>query len=107
MIFDIQPHERDIFNLVSACAKELGTEAYVVGGYVRDRILNRPSKDMDIVCIGSGIDLAESVGKKLTPNARVTVYQRFGTAMLMHGTLEIEFVGAGKNLIVLIPENQA
>ena len=96
MIFDIQPHERDIFNLISSCTKELGVEAYVVGGYVRDRILNRPSKDMDIVCIGSGIDLAESVGKKLTPNARVTVYRRFGTAMLMHGSLEIEFVGARK-----------
>ena len=96
MIFDIQPHERDIFNLISACAKELSCEAYVVGGYVRDRILNRPSKDMDIVCIGSGIDLAESVGSKLTPNARVTVYRRFGTAMLMHGSLEIEFVGARK-----------
>ncbi len=96
MIFDIQPHERDIFNLISACAKELSCEAYVVGGYVRDRILNRPSKDMDIVCIGSGIDLAESVGSKLTPNARVTVYRRFGTAMLMHGNLEIEFVGARK-----------
>ena len=96
MIFDIQPHERDIFNLISACAKELSCEAYVVGGYVRDRILNRPSKDMDIVCIGSGIDLAEHVGRSLTPNARVTVYRRFGTAMLMHGNLEIEFVGARK-----------
>lgn len=96
MLFTIEPHEREIFNLISACADELNFEAYVVGGYVRDRIMNRPSKDLDIVCLGSGIQLAEMVGAKLSPMARVNVYARFGTAMLMHGDLEVEFVGARK-----------
>ncbi len=70
--------------------------AYVVGGYVRDRLLARPSKDLDVVCIGSGVDLAEKVAYELHPIPRVTVFRRFGTAMLKHGDLEIEFVGARK-----------
>ena len=82
--------------LISETAKELGYPVYAVGGYVRDRLLARPSKDMDIVCIGSGIRLAENMASKLRPIPRVTVYSRFGTAMLKHEDLEIEFVGARK-----------
>jgi len=96
MIFNIKPHERDIFNLLSECAAELEVPAYVVGGYVRDRLLARDSKDMDIVCVGSGIELAQKLASKLRPRPRVTVYKRFGTAMLMHKGLEVEFVGARK-----------
>lgn len=96
MVFNIQADERRIFQVISETAAELGYPAYVVGGYVRDRLLARPSKDMDIVCVGSGIRLAEHVAFKLRPIPRVTVYSRFGTAMLKHGDLEIEFVGARK-----------
>lgn len=94
MVFNIQPHEKDIFTLIEQAAEELGFPAYVVGGYVRDRLLARPSNDMDIVCVGSGIALAKRIARKLRPVPRVTVYQRFGTAMLKHRGLEVEFVGA-------------
>lgn len=96
MVFNIQAHERNIFNLVSTTAGELGYPAYVVGGYVRDRLLARQSKDMDIVCLGSGIELAEKVASKLFPSPKVVVYKRFGTAMLRYRDMEIEFVGARK-----------
>lgn len=96
MVFDIQSRERKIFDVISAAASELNFPAYVVGGYVRDRLLARPSKDMDIVCVGSGIELALAVSKKLHPRPRVTTYKRFGTAMLKHEGLEVEFVGARK-----------
>lgn len=98
MIFNIRSHERDIFNLLSECAAELDYPTYVVGGYVRDRLLGREKKDkdMDIVCVGSGIKLAEKLASKLRPRPRVTVYKRFGTAMLRHKSLELEFVGARK-----------
>lgn len=96
MVFNIQAHEREIFMLIEQVSTSLEMPAYVVGGYVRDRLLGRPSKDMDIVCLGSGIRLAQEMAARLRPIPRVTVYQRFGTAMLKHGNLEIEFVGARK-----------
>jgi poly(A) polymerase len=96
MIFKIEPFERQIFETISETAAELGFSTYVVGGYVRDRLLARPSKDLDIVCIGSGIQLAEAVATKLRPMPKVVVYQRFGTAMFRCKDLEIEFVGARK-----------
>ena len=96
MVFNIQKHEREIFDLIHNCASELGYPTYVVGGYVRDRLLARPSKDMDIVCVGSGITLAQNIASKLRPIPRVSVYPRFGTAMLKHKDLEVEFVGARK-----------
>lgn len=94
MLFSILPHERKIFELVGACARELGVPAYVVGGYVRDRLLGRATKDIDIVCVGSGIKLAEKVASRLYPHPKVAFYSRFGTAMLRHDGIEIEFVGA-------------
>ena len=96
MIFDIQPDEMTIFKMVEETAAELGYPAYVVGGYVRDRLLRRPSKDMDIVCVGDGIKLAKALAKKLEPAPRVTVYGRFGTAMFKYKDLEVELVGARK-----------
>ncbi|MCB0623279.1 MAG: HD domain-containing protein [Saprospiraceae bacterium] len=96
MVFNIERHEREIFQLISDTAEELSYPAYVVGGYVRDRLLGRPSKDMDIVCVGNGIRLAQNVAARLRPIPRITVYKRFGTAMLKHKDLEIEFVGARK-----------
>lgn len=96
MLFQIRENEKKIFELIRDSARELGVNAFVVGGYVRDRLLNRPSKDMDIVCVGSGIDLANQLASHLRPIPRVVHYKRFGTALIKHGGMEIEFVGARK-----------
>ena len=96
MVFDIRPYEREIFTYIEQAANELGFPTYVVGGYVRDRLLGRPSKDMDIVTVGNGIKLAQALARRLRPVPRVVVYKRFGTAMLKHKGLEVEFVGARK-----------
>ncbi len=96
LVINIQPYERQIFTLIAETAKELNTTAYVIGGYVRDKLLARPCKDIDIVCEADGIQLAEHVAFKLRPIPRVVVYKRFGTAMLKYKDLEIEFVGARK-----------
>jgi poly(A) polymerase len=94
MIFSILPHERKLFELVGQCAREMNAPAYVVGGYVRDRLLGRPTKDIDIVCVGNGIHLAESVASQLYPRPKIAVYARFGTAMLRYEDVEVEFVSA-------------
>ena len=84
-----------IFEHIKESAKSLGLETYVVGGFVRDIFLSRPSKDIDIVCVGSGISLAEDVAKRVN-NATVTMFKNFGTAMLKADGVEVEFVGARK-----------
>lgn len=84
------------FRIASEAADELGLEAYVIGGYVRDIYLNRPSKDIDIVAVGSGIELAKLVAKKLGRGAHLSVFKNFGTAQVKCGELELEFVGARK-----------
>jgi putative nucleotidyltransferase with HDIG domain len=96
LIFQIHKSEKFVFQLIRDEAQRLGYPVYVVGGYVRDRLLRRPSIDMDIVCVGDGVQLAENVAQKLRPSPRVAVYRRFGTAMLRYKDLEIEFVGARK-----------
>ena len=82
------------FRLVSEAADELGLEAYVIGGYVRDIFLNRHSKDIDIVAVGSGIELAKAVARKLGKRTTLSVFKNFGTAQVKAGDLELEFVGA-------------
>lgn len=94
MFFTILPEERRVLEIVGQSALEMGVPAYVVGGYVRDRLLGRPTKDIDIVCVGDGIRLAETVASKLSPRPKVAVYSRFGTAMLRCEGIEYEFVGA-------------
>ncbi|MEG1956012.1 MAG: tRNA nucleotidyltransferase, partial [Mucinivorans sp.] len=84
--------ENPIFQLIGSQADELGLSAYVIGGYVRDWFLRRVLTDIDIVVVGSGIALAEALGKKL--GTKVTVYKTFGTAALRYSGCEIEFVGA-------------
>ena len=86
--------QNPIFKVLAALAEQTKTEVFVIGGFVRDLFLNRPSKDIDILVIGNGISFAEAVGLKL--NAKVAVFKNFGTAMLKYGDLEIEFVGARK-----------
>ena len=89
--------EHKVFKCISECADELGLETYVIGGYVRDVILQRKEpKDIDVVCVGSGIELAKRVALKLHGRPQVQVFKNFGTAMVLHGDLELEFVGARK-----------
>lgn len=85
-----------VFGLISDIANELGVQAYAIGGFVRDIILERPSKDVDIVVVGSGIEMAQAVAKKMGNNTKVAVFKNFGTAMLRYEDLEVEFVGARK-----------
>lgn len=87
--------QHPIFKIVSEAAIDLGVEAYVIGGYVRDCILERDTKDIDIVSTGKGIELAQAVAAKLG-GSKISVFKRFGTAMINHKDLEVEFVGARK-----------
>ncbi len=87
--------QHPIFSIIKNLAINTKTECYVIGGYVRDRIMNRPFKnDVDILVIGSGIEFATQLGEQL--NTKVAVYKSFGTAMLVYNGLDIEFVGARK-----------
>ena len=89
--------QHNIFKIISQSAKELNLQAYVIGGYVRDHILNRGThKDIDVVAIGSGINLAKQVSHNLPTHPKVQVFKTFGTAMLRYEDIEIEFVGARK-----------
>jgi putative nucleotidyltransferase with HDIG domain len=101
-----------IFKKIAAAAEELNIETYAVGGFVRDKILERPTKDLDIVCVGDGIKLAEAVAEKFNPKPQVSFFKNFGTAQIKvksqkskteneneeeeEGFFEIEFVGARK-----------
>ncbi|MFI5450640.1 CCA tRNA nucleotidyltransferase [Pedobacter sp. UC225_61] len=91
----MQQHlQNPIFKVLASIADQTKTEIYVIGGFVRDLFLNRPSKDIDIVVVGNGIEFAEKVGIHL--KTKVAVFKNFGTAMLKYNDLEIEFVGARK-----------
>ncbi|MBV8389712.1 MAG: HD domain-containing protein [Mucilaginibacter sp.] len=83
-----------LFSIVSSIAAEQNVQAYVIGGFVRDLLLKRPSKDIDVVIIGNGITFAESVAQKL--KVKLSVFKNFGTAMLKYKDIEVEFVGARK-----------
>jgi putative nucleotidyltransferase with HDIG domain len=85
-----------IFRIVGDVADQHNLETYVVGGYTRDIILKRPSKDIDFVCVGSGVLLAQQVAKALGPGVKVNVFKSFGTAQILLNGLELEFVGARK-----------
>lgn len=92
-----QALEHPIFKVISDSSKELGIKSYVIGGFVRDFIINKgASKDIDIVAVGSGIDLAKQVSKNLKENPKVQIFKTYGTAMLHYKDIEIEFVGARK-----------
>ena len=86
-----------IFKIISDAAEDLNVDAYVIGGFVRDFLLQRgDAKDVDVVAIGSGIELAKRVAEKLPKQPKVQVFKTYGTAMLRHADLEVEFVGARK-----------
>ena len=86
----------EIFEIISQTADNMHLECYAIGGYVRDIFLHRPSKDIDIVTVGSGIVLAEAIKDKLGKKAKLSVFKNFGTAQIKYKDTEIEFVGARK-----------
>ncbi|MFA9390889.1 MAG: CCA tRNA nucleotidyltransferase [Prolixibacteraceae bacterium] len=88
--------DSEIFKVVAAEADQLNLETYVIGGFVRDLILERPSKDFDFVTIGSGIDLARKVAQQLNPKLKVSIFKTFGTAQFNYKGTDLEFVGARK-----------
>ena len=88
--------ERFLINKVANAAQEAGMEAYLIGGFVRDKILDRPCADMDVVCLGDGIQLAELVAARFTPRPHVSFFKTFGTAHIRVHDYDIEFVGARK-----------
>ncbi|MBQ8153586.1 MAG: HD domain-containing protein [Prevotella sp.] len=88
--------DQDIFHQISSVADSIGVECYVVGGYVRDIFLERPSADVDVVVVGSGIEVASALKRKLGRRAHLSVFRNFGTAQVKCREMEIEFVGARK-----------
>ena len=88
--------DKDIFHQISAAADGLGLECYVVGGYVRDIFLERPSNDIDVVVVGSGIEVANALKQQLGKRAHISVFRNFGTAQVKYKDTEVEFVGARK-----------
>ena len=88
--------DSEIFKIVARSARSINTKAYVIGGYVRDILLERPSKDIDFVVLGNGIELAEVVASKIEGVNKVSVFKNFGTAMIHYHDMQIEFVGARK-----------
>ena len=92
-----QALKHPVFKIISQSAKELQLDSYVIGGFVRDFILKRgTAKDIDVVAIGSGIELAKQVAKNLPTKPKVQIFKTYGTAMLRYDDIEIEFVGARK-----------
>lgn len=94
--FFIEKIDTKVMHTVGAAADELQLECYVVGGYVRDIFLKRHSKDIDFVTVGSGIDVAKNVARKLGKGAHLSVFRTYGTAQVKRGDTELEFVGARK-----------
>ena len=86
--------DQDIFHMISQAADRLGVECYVVGGYVRDIFLERPSDDIDVVVVGSGIEVAKELKRMLGRKAHLSVFKNFGTAQVKFCDMEVEFVGA-------------
>jgi putative nucleotidyltransferase with HDIG domain len=93
---DIQCTERElfVFNKIAHAAQELGVPCYIIGGFVRDKLIGRKTKDADIVCVGDGIALAHAVAKRFQPVPPVAYFKTYGTAQIKLDDLEVEFVGA-------------
>lgn len=86
--------DSEVFHLLSETADKLGVECYIIGGYVRDILLCRKSKDIDVVVVGSGISMAKAFAKSLGRGAHLSVFKTYGTAQVKRGGIEVEFVGA-------------
>ncbi len=90
-----------VFNKIAHAAQELDMPCYLIGGFVRDKLIGRNTKDADIVCVGDGIDLAHAVAQRFSPVPKVAYFKTFGTAQLKIDDWEIEFVGARKRKLRL------
>ena len=88
--------QNPIFKIITDIISHDNRQAYLIGGYVRDLILKRKSKDIDIVVVGSGIDLAKKTAKKIDSSIKVSYFKNFGTAMFKYKGIDYEFVGARK-----------
>lgn len=95
-MIEVQFLQHPLYLAVREVSKQRKVRSFLIGGYVRDLILKRPCKDIDIVCEGSGIEFAREVAKKLSSDIHVTYYKNFGTAAFKYDGWEIEFVGARK-----------
>ena len=94
-MYNLEALKKPIFKIISDCSESLNVPSYVVGGYVRDIILSgKKSNDIDIVAIGDGIKLAKAVSNALPNKPKVSVYKTYGTAMICHNNIDLEFVGA-------------
>lgn len=96
MQIDCTPKEQKLLKIISKAAQQLGVPCFVIGGFVRDKILQRATKDIDIVCLGNGIELAQATAQLLNPQPEVHFFKNFGTAHINVNDMEVEFVGARK-----------
>jgi poly(A) polymerase len=96
MMIDCSKNELDLLQLVGNCAQQMNLPCYLVGGFVRDKLLKRECKDLDFVCIGDGIELAHAVAASLQPTPNVDYFKNFGTAHIRWNEIDLEFVGARK-----------
>jgi poly(A) polymerase len=96
MKIQLNKKEEEILGTIAVAAAELNIEAHAIGGFVRDKVLNRPCKDIDISCVGNGIELALKSAELLKINKDVNIFKNFGTAMIRSRGFDIEFVGARK-----------
>ena len=96
MSIQLNQREERLFRQVGEIADQLNYPAYVIGGFVRDKMLGLECKDIDVVCQGSGIELAKKLSASMNPQPYVSHFKNFGTAMLRVDDLEVEFVGARK-----------
>ena len=96
MKLDYSEDELVLFRKLAAASKKLGVESYIIGGYVRDKIIGRNTKDIDVVCVGDGIALAKETAKQFGKSVQVNIFKTYGTAQIKFDETEIEFVGARK-----------
>ena len=96
MDINVSSRELKLLETIAAAAQKNGTPAFLIGGFVRDKIMQRPTKDIDVVCLGDGIELAEAVAKSLQPRPQVNFFKNFGTAQFIVDDTDVEFVGARK-----------
>jgi tRNA nucleotidyltransferase/poly(A) polymerase len=96
MYINCSEKELFVFKKIAHAAKELQTPCYIIGGFVRDKLIGRKTKDADIVCVGDGIDLAHKVAERFNPKPQVAFFKTYGTAQIKLDNFEIEFVGARK-----------
>ena len=101
MDINVSSRELKLLETIAAAAQKNGTPAFLIGGFVRDKIMQRPTKDIDVVCLGDGIELAEAVAKSLQPRPQVNFFKNFGTAQFIVDDTDVEFVGARKKVIAV------